>query len=236
MLRRHRWAGGERKAAGGLQASCGPLSPFRPAPLQGLRACLAAAAVRLPEALQAAAHALQASCRPRAAAENPRRPSLPACALLHHEWHEPLQCLLDAALVQSGVLPQTPAHGRRDCNPPAGCMPSAADWTPPLCIADSLLTPAPPPPSAGPLQKRGCMTHHRLWTAPELGAVDPRLHAPAAALHMGAAVQPHLPGQPTHLARSPLPVSLPTDGWQPLIREGQSLDAGSGICDNQVPN
>ncbi|KAI7840453.1 hypothetical protein COHA_005878 [Chlorella ohadii] len=66
--------------------------------------------------------------------------------------------------------------------------------------------------AAHALQKRGCMTHHRLWTAPELGAVDPRLHAPAAALHMGAAVQPHLPGQPTHLARSPLPVVHSEDG------------------------
>lgn len=55
------------------------------------------------------------------------------------------------------------------------------------------------------LQKRGCITHHRMWTAPDLGVADIRVHAPAAGLHMGAEVPPPALAA-THFARSPLPV------------------------------
>lgn len=89
----------------------------------------------------------------------------------------------------------------RNCNPPAGVVPQlpAATRAP---TSPALLL-----PRLRPLQKRGCITHHRMWTAPDLGVADIRVHAPAAGLHMGAEVP--LPAlAATHFARSPLPVSL----------------------------
>lgn len=114
--------------------------------------------------------------------------------------------MLDAVRLQSGVplwLECTRAAiAIRQLGASAGRLPAGPQWLP--WLPTSPPAPAPLPP----FQKRGCMTHHRLWTAPELSAADVRVRAPAAGLHVQAPQPAGLPAA-AHLARSPLPVRPP---------------------------